>query len=136
MNHVPYTTLFRSNRDKVEISLAEDFEKSFLQKLQDRLDMVKETPLPYNYQEPQEAWRALRITRDPSDFSIAPKTGIPSETFEKILDHLTSLPENFKPVPKVNRLLRGMNRLLENDTLNWRSEERRVGKEYKYKWTK
>src|SRR5690625_7748261 len=81
--------------------------------------MVKESPLPYNYQEPQEAWRALRITRDPSDFSIAPKTGIPSETFEKILDHLTSLPENFKPVPQVNRLLRGMNRLLENDTLNW-----------------
>src|SRR5690625_7868897 len=74
------------NRDKVERTLAEDLEKSFWQKLQDRLDMVKETPLPYNYQEPQEAWRALRITRDPSDFSIAPKTGIPSETFEKILD--------------------------------------------------
>src|SRR5690625_5382850 len=56
------------NRDKVERTLAEDLEKSFWQKLQDRLDMVKETPLPYNYQEPQEAWRALRITRDPSDF--------------------------------------------------------------------
>lgn len=107
------------NRDKVERTLAEDLEKSFWQKLQDRLDMVKETPLPYTYQEPQEAWRALRITRDPSDFSVAPKTGIPSETFEKILDHLTSLPDDFKPVPKVNRLLRGMNKLLENDTLNW-----------------
>lgn len=106
-------------RDHVEKKIGEELEKSFWTKLQDRLDLVKETPLPYTYQEPEEAWRALRITKDPRDFAVSPKTGIPRETLDRILDHITSLPRDFKPVPKVNRLLKGMNKLLEQDHLDW-----------------
>ncbi len=106
-------------RDHVEKELAENLEKSFWSKLQDRLDLVKETPLPYSYQEPDKAWQALRITKDPSDFLESPKTGIPAEELDHILSHITTLPEDFKPVPKVHRLFKGMNKLLNEDMLDW-----------------
>lgn len=106
-------------RDHVDRQIGEELEKSFWGKLQDRLDLVKETPLPYSYQEPDKAWKALRITKDPSDFTESPKTGIPPEELESILNHITTLPEDFNPVPKVNRLFKGMHKLLNDDLLDW-----------------
>src|SRR5690606_9547703 len=69
--------------------------------------------------EPDKAWKALRITKDPSDFTESPKTGIPPEELESILNHITTLPEDFNPVPKVNRLFKGMHKLLNDDLLDW-----------------
>lgn len=106
-------------RDNVEKEMAEELENSYWAKLQDRLDLVKETPLPYSYQEPDKAWQALRITKDPIDFIDSPKTGIPEEELELILNHITTLPEDFNPVPKVHRLIKGMNKLLDEDLLDW-----------------
>lgn len=106
-------------RDHVDRKMAEELEKSFWGKLQDRLDLVKETPLPYSHQEPDKAWKALRITKDPSDFMESPKTGVPEQELEMLLNHLTTLPDGFSPVPKVNRLFKGMNKLLEADVLDW-----------------
>ncbi|MBY5958286.1 2-oxoglutarate dehydrogenase E1 component [Membranicola marinus] len=106
-------------RDHVEKKMAEELENSFWKKLQDRLDMVKETPLPYAHQEPEKAWKALRVTKDPNDFIKSPKTGIAEEKLDFILNHITNLPEDFNPVPKVHRLFKGMNKLLAKDMLDW-----------------
>ncbi len=106
-------------RDHVEKKMAEELENSFWKKLQDRLDMVKETPLPYAHQEPEKAWKALRVTKDPNDFIKSPKTGIAEEKLDFILNHITNLPEDFNPVPKVHRLFKGMNKLLVKDMLDW-----------------
>ncbi|GAA5219516.1 2-oxoglutarate dehydrogenase E1 component [Membranihabitans marinus] len=107
------------HRDKVEKKMAEDLEKNFWEDLQKRLDLVKQQPLPYTYQKPELAWQELKITNDPADFEKSPETGISTEDFDLIISKLTYLPEGFSPVPKVIRLFKGMNSLLEKETLDW-----------------
>ena len=43
--------------------LAKEMEKKFWSDLQERLDEVKQNPLPYNYQQPEQWWRSLRKQR-------------------------------------------------------------------------
>ncbi|MEO1517656.1 MAG: 2-oxoglutarate dehydrogenase E1 component [Bacteroidota bacterium] len=103
----------------VEKELAEKMEQEFWQELQRRLDMVKQKPLPYDYQQPELAWRALKKTTDPKDFEISPPTGIERTRVDSIIQHLMTLPDNFKPLSKVNRLLKGKAKLLDKGQLDW-----------------
>ena len=50
-------------------------EKKFWDDLQERLDGVKQNPLPYHYQKPEEAWRKLRKATA-EDFDQSPITDI------------------------------------------------------------
>jgi 2-oxoglutarate dehydrogenase E1 component len=106
-------------RGVVEKKLAEEMEGEFWNLLQQRLDEVRENPLPYEYQEPEQAWRALKKTKDPKDFEESPATGIAKERLEQLIDHLMTVPQGFNPLGKVNRLLKGKRELLENNQLDW-----------------
>ena len=99
--------------------LAEKMEKNFWDDLQARLDNVKQKPLPYTYQRPEEEWRKLKKLTTDEDFHHSPKTGIPKKTAQKILDHLLTLPEGFTPLSKVNRLMKGMKKAVDSDKLDW-----------------
>ena len=55
-------------RGDVNRQLADEMEKSFWKNLQDRLDDVKQRPLPYNYQDPELAWQKLRSNCRPKRF--------------------------------------------------------------------
>ena len=68
--------------NEVNRELAKELEESFWADLQARLDMVKQKPLPYEYQEPEQAWRSLKKTTDPKDFEESPKTGITAKKFD------------------------------------------------------
>jgi len=98
-------------------------EKRFWSLLQDRLDMVKQTPLPYTYQEPELVWKSLRFTNDPNDFITSPETGIPRETLVSINDHLNSYPASFHALSKISRLLKGKKELAEKDQMDWAMAE-------------
>ncbi|MCB0705062.1 MAG: 2-oxoglutarate dehydrogenase E1 component [Saprospiraceae bacterium] len=106
-------------RGDVDKQLAESMESTFWTDLQERLDEVKESPLPYEYQEPEQAWRKLKKTSDPKDFEESPKTGIPKKTVEQLINHLMHVPEGFSPLGKVNRLLKGKEKMLEDNQLDW-----------------
>ena len=106
-------------RGDVEKKLAEDLEKNFWNDLQARLDNVKQKPLPYEYQAPEQVWRSLKKTSDGKDFEKSPNTGIAKKEITTILDHLITLPSDFTPMSKVNRLIKGMNKLLDAGTLDW-----------------
>ena len=108
-----------TDRGDVEKSLAEKLEKQFWDDLQKRLDSVKQKPLPYTYQEPENAWRELKKTKDPKDFEVSPDTGIKKEIITKSLKHLMGLPENFTPISKVKRLNKGKQKLLDQGKLDW-----------------
>jgi 2-oxoglutarate dehydrogenase E1 component len=106
-------------RGDVDMSLADEMEKAFWAHLQERLDLVREKPLPYEYQEPEQAWRKLKKKTDPSDYAQSPETGVEEDRLTHILDKISTLPDNIKPLSKVKRLFRNIDKLREADTLDW-----------------
>lgn len=106
-------------RGELDKQLAEEMEEAFWNDLQQRLDEVREHPLPYEYQEPEQAWRALNKTTTAEDFDESPETGIEVERVDKLIKHLMAIPEGFQPLSKINRLLKSKEKLLEDNKLDW-----------------
>ena len=53
---------------------------------------------------PELAWRKLRKSK-PEDFEASPDTGISEEKIKLIAEKLTTIPEEFNPLPKIRQLL-------------------------------
>lgn len=107
-------------RGDVDAKLGEDLETNFWNILQDRLDEVKQHHLPYKYQEPEKAWKALERTSQESSLHKATfETGVPKKNVDKIIKHLMSLPKGFKPMSKIARLQKGKQTLLDQGVVDW-----------------
>ena len=99
-----YTQYLMENGEPDAKILAKEMEQKFLAELQERLDEVKQHPLPYTFQKPEEWWQQLRrATAD--DFLSSPVTAIKEDEVKKLFDGLMKWPENFKPLKKVEKLL-------------------------------
>ena len=99
-----YTQYLIENGEPDAKLLAKEMEQKFLAELQERLDDVKQHPLPYTYQKPEEWWQQLRkATAD--DFKSSPVTAIKEEELKKIFDGLMKWPEGFTPLKKVEKLI-------------------------------
>jgi 2-oxoglutarate dehydrogenase E1 component len=85
--------------------LAESMQKNFWSQLQERLNEVKEKPLPYEYQPPEEAWRQLEKGNRGVDFEKQPKTAITKRKLDAIAKGLHEVPEGCHPLRKVQKLL-------------------------------
>ena len=107
------------DRGDVEKTLGEQMEQDFWNEMQKRLDMVKEKPLPYAYQESELAWKQLKKIVDESDFQLSPDTGLSAERRDFLLTHLHTIPEGVTPLDKFNRLLKGQQKLLEKGVMDW-----------------
>ncbi len=110
-------------RNDVEKAMAEEMEQDFWDKLQARFDLVKEKPLPYSYQEPELAWKALKKVTKPEDYAESPITGISRERIDGVIQHLMTIPEDFNQLSKINRLLKGKQKLLDQGQLDWAMAE-------------
>ena len=110
-------------RGEVDKKLSETMETEFWGSLQDRLERVKQTSLPYEYQEPELVWKSLKKKTTDEDFASSPNTGINPKLREKIVAHLMSLPEDLKPLSKINRLFKGKQKLLDQGKLDWAMAE-------------
>ena len=106
-------------RGDVESKMAEEMEQKFWDDLQNKLDLVKENPLPYTYQEPEEEWRKLTFINDPSKVNHSPETGISESVSTKILKHLMTVPKGFTPLSKIKRLQKSKQKLLDENQLDW-----------------
>ncbi|GAB2772907.1 2-oxoglutarate dehydrogenase E1 component [Hymenobacter luteus] len=110
-------------RGDVDKELANQMDKEFRDTLQARLDMVKQKPLPYNYQALENEWRSLRRSK-PEDFDQSPATGISEELVQKVGTALTTLPEGFKPLKQIDNLMKERKKMFfETRTLNWAAGE-------------
>lgn len=107
------------SRGDLQKSLAEELEKEFWDELQSRLDAVKQKPLPYVYQEPENAWRKLTKKTTVADYEKSPKTAITKKTATYILEHILTFPEGFTPLSKFGRLVKGAQKLMETETIDW-----------------
>lgn len=106
-----------------DAELAKRMDKEFRGLLQDRLNLVKQQPLPYQHQKMEEEWKQL-VPSVPADFERSPETAISEENILKIGNALVSLPEGFKPIKQIDKLLKERKRdFFEKKMLNWADAE-------------
>jgi 2-oxoglutarate dehydrogenase E1 component len=118
-----YTQYLMENGEADAKDLAKDMEKKFWADLQERLDEVKQKPLPYNYQQPELWWRSLRRAA-PADFEQSPSTAIGEADFKKVFDAIMKWPEKFAPLRKVEKILQDKIKLFtEEKKLDWATGE-------------
>ena len=110
-------------RGDVDAALAKEMEDSFWKSLQERLDEIKQKPLPYQLQGPEQAWQKLtRATK--ADFDQSPETGIAKEQVEKLFRGLMKIKEGFTPLRKIQKLLDEKVKLYdEQGMLDWATGE-------------
>jgi 2-oxoglutarate dehydrogenase E1 component len=103
--------------------LAKDMEKKFWSDLQERLDEVKQNPLPYKYQQPELWWKSLRKATE-EDFEQSPVTAISESEFRRLFDGLMKWPDGFKPLRKVEKILTDKIKLFEAEQkVDWATGE-------------
>jgi len=103
--------------------LAKEMEKKFWADLQERLDEVKQHPLPYKYQPPELEWKKLRRATI-EDFDNSPASAISEEAFKTIFDALMKWPDDFKPLRKVEKLLQDKVKLFQTEKkVDWATGE-------------
>ncbi|MEO6253958.1 MAG: 2-oxoglutarate dehydrogenase E1 component [Ferruginibacter sp.] len=112
-----YTQFLIQNGEPDAQALAKEMEQKFLADLQERLDEIKQNPLPYSYQPPELAWKSLRRAAA-ADFDSSPVTAIGADAFKLLFEGLMKWPADFKPLRKVEKLI--------NDKLKLFSDENKI----------
>ncbi len=112
-----------AERGQLDAALAEKMDREFRDTLQERLNMVKQTPLPYLPQKLDEQWKSLRKSM-PEDFDASPATGVPVEQLKEIGKALITIPDGFKPVKQIEKLLKEREDMLfQSAQVNWAMAE-------------
>ncbi len=103
--------------------VAVQLDKEFRKQLQDRLNEVKQNPLPYKPQKIEEEWHALRYSQT-KDFEKSPATGVSQEVIDQVGSALTTIPSGFKPLKQIEKLLKDRkSNFFEKKMLNWADGE-------------
>ncbi|KIC95730.1 2-oxoglutarate dehydrogenase E1 component [Flavihumibacter solisilvae] len=118
-----YTTFLLENGKSDARQMAQEMEKKFWGDLQERLDEVKQNPLPYKYQQPELAWKSLRKATE-EDFLQSPVTGISAADFDKLFESIMKWPDDFKPLKKVEKIIQDKIKLFrEEGKIDWATGE-------------
>lgn len=99
-----YTRTLIERKD-LDAELAKSMDQEFRSLLQDRLNLVKQHPLPYKPQKLEEEWKLLKKP-DKKVFDKSPNTGISEKTINLVGEALTRLPEGFQPLKQIERLIK------------------------------
>jgi 2-oxoglutarate dehydrogenase E1 component len=107
----------------VDAAMADEMDKSFRNQLQQRLDEIKQKPLPYKSQKIEEEWKQLRHATD-KDFEQSPKTGVTQAVVDKVGKALTTIPDTFKPIKQIEKLIKDRKTaFFEDKVLGWAEAE-------------
>ena len=118
-----YTQYLMENGEADAKNLAKEMEQKFLADLQERLDEVKQNPLPYKYQQPELVWKSF-VKAAAADFDSSPSTGISEEQFQLLFDGLMKWPAEFKPLRKVDKLIQDKIKLFADEgKVDWATGE-------------
>ena len=118
-----YTQYLIENGEPDAKTLAKEMEQQFLAELQERLDEVKQNPLPYTYQKPELTWQSLRRATV-EDFNTSPVTAISDAQIKKLFDGLMKWPADFKPLRKVEKLIQDKIKLFTDEQkIDWATAE-------------
>ncbi|RFM34170.1 2-oxoglutarate dehydrogenase E1 component [Chitinophaga silvisoli] len=118
-----YTQYLLQNGESEVQDLAKEMEKGFWAQLQERLDEVRQNPLPYTYQKPEQWWQELRKSK-PEDFDKSPVTAVKEEEVRRLIGRLMTWPKDFVPLRKVEKLLQDKIKLYETEgKVDWATGE-------------
>lgn len=118
-----YTNYLLENGEEDAKALAQEMEKKFWSDLQERLDEIKQNPLPYHYQAPELAWKSLRRATA-EDFLQSPVTAISEANFDKIFSSIMKWPNDFKPLKKVEKIIQDKIKLYDDEKkVDWATGE-------------
>ena len=118
-----YTTFLMAHGEPEAQQLAADMEKTFWNELQERLDEVKQTPLPYTLQAPEQWWKNLQLAT-PENFEQSPKTAISNESFDTLFHNIMHWPKTFKPLAKIEKIITEKIKLYnEAQKIDWATAE-------------
>ena len=118
-----YVEFLLKNGEADAQNLAKEMEQKFWSDLQARLEEVKQNPLPYKYQAPEIAWKAMQKAKA-EDFVSSPDTSISTDKAKYIFNALMKWPENFSPLKKVEKLLQEKIKLFETENkIDWATGE-------------
>lgn len=110
-------------KGQVDAEIAENMDKEFRNLLQDRLNMVKQQALPYQFQPLEKEWMELRWSAN-EDFEKSPETFITQEAIDKVANSLTKVPSGFKPIKQIEKQLKvRKDQFFKFKELNWASAE-------------
>lgn len=96
---------YLTERGDLDDNEVKKLDKDFKQRLQNRLNEIKERPLPYKPQKIEEEWDHLRRS-DPKDFEKSPDTSISEDLIQKVAKAITEVPKGFKPLRQIEKLLK------------------------------
>ncbi|MBC7450608.1 MAG: 2-oxoglutarate dehydrogenase E1 component [Cytophagales bacterium] len=110
-------------RGDVDAEIAKNMDREFRDMLQDRLNQVKQTPLPYSLQKMEKEWTELRkATKD--DFDVSPDTSITQDVIDQVGKAITDIPADFKPLKQIEKLLKDRKEQLQDTKkVNWATAE-------------
>ncbi|HET8859881.1 2-oxoglutarate dehydrogenase E1 component [Marivirga sp.] len=112
-----------TERGDLDNNSVKKLEKDFKKQLQDRLNEVKQKPLPYKPQKIEEEWEQLRRAKS-EDFLESPDTSISQDYVNKIGKALTTIPKGFKPLKQIDKLLKDRKKnFFDEKMLNWADAE-------------
>jgi 2-oxoglutarate dehydrogenase E1 component len=112
-----------TERGDFDAKIATQMDEEFRQLLQDRLNMVKEKPLPYQATKFELEWANLRRSK-PEDFDRSPETGITQDQIEKVAEAITFIPKGFKPIKQIEAQMKQRKEMFfDTKELNWASAE-------------
>ncbi|MBH2003231.1 MAG: 2-oxoglutarate dehydrogenase E1 component [Sphingobacteriia bacterium] len=118
-----YTKYLMENGKPEAQVLAKEMEQKFWADLQERLDEIKQNPLPYKYQPPELVWKSM-VKATAADFEQSPNTAINEEIFNLLFKGLMKWPADFKPLKKIEKLVQDKIKLLETEgKVDWATAE-------------
>jgi 2-oxoglutarate dehydrogenase E1 component len=118
-----YTKYLMENGESDAQEMAKSMEQKFWNDLQERLDNIKQNPLPYKYQQPELQWKTLRRATN-EDFEQSPSTSITEDQFNKVFKSLMEWPNDFKPLRKVEKIITDKIKLFtEDQKIDWATGE-------------
>ncbi|QYH41003.1 2-oxoglutarate dehydrogenase E1 component [Algoriphagus sp. NBT04N3] len=112
-----------TERGDIDAEIASQMDEEFRQLLQDRLNMVKEKPLPYQATKFEREWGSLRRSK-PEDFDQSPETGVDAKVIDQVAEALTTIPKGFKPIKQIEaQMKQRKDMFFKSKSLNWASAE-------------